>query len=174
MAKTRGGSFIPVVVAFVAIGLFFGWLAMQRRQEAVAVTEPGDTASVPANPTEQGTPTVVDPADMVTAANVRGLVGQLIELQSVPVTSQLGTQLFWIELPGGSPYLVKLDSASVAAGRSVPTVGTYRIVGRILTKDNAVLDQWAQSGVLSTPDDRSLAEFGTTYLEASQVTPAGG
>ncbi|HUF52066.1 MAG TPA: hypothetical protein VMN60_14675 [Longimicrobiales bacterium] len=173
MAKTRGGSYLPVIVAFVAIGAFLGWLAMQQKDDAVAVTEPGDTAN--AQSTQPATSaTVVDPADMAVSATVRGLVGQTIELQSVPVSSPMGAQLFWIELPGGSPYLVKLDSAAVAAGRTFPTTGNVRIVGRVLEKNNALLDQWMQNGVLTSADQKMQAEFGSTYLEASQVAPAGG
>ena len=173
MARTRGGSFIPVIVALVAIGAFLAWIATQAPERTVAVAEPGDTTGAPTQPADTTPAQVVDPQTMA-SAGARELIGQRIELQSVPVSSTMGDQLFWIELPGGSPYLVKLDSASVAAGRTVPTSGNVRIVGRVADKDEVLLQQWVQAGVLRNDSDKMQAEFGTTYIEASQVTPAGG
>ena len=173
MARTRGGSFIPVVVALVAIGAFLAWIATQTPERTVAVAEPGDTTGA-AQPADTAPAQVVDPQTMAVSASARELIGQRIELQSVPVSSAMGDQLFWIELPGGSPYLVKLDSAAVAAGRTVPTAGNVRVIGRVMDKDDVVLQQWMERGVLRNDSDKMQAEFGTTYIEASRVTPAGG
>lgn len=176
MAKTdtgrRGGGWIPVAVAVVAVMVFFGWIATREPPESVAVVEPGDTAV--ADTTPAGAPaTAIEPGDLNQTATARGLIGQNIELTSVAVSDVLGSQMFWIELPGGSPYLVKLDSAMVAGGRALPQAGSkVRVIGRVMEKTPDVLDSWEASGALQTADQRMLAEFGATFIDARRVEPA--
>lgn len=177
MAKTdagrrSGGGWIPVAVAVVSVGLFFGWMATREPPESVAVAEPGDTVSdtmpadAPATPTE--------PEELTQSASERALIGQNIELVSVPVSDVLGSQLFWIQLPNNAPYLVKMDSAMVAGGRALPDPGSnVRVVGRVVEKTPAVLDSWEAAGALETADQRMLAEFGSTFIDARRVEPAG-
>ncbi|HEX2166788.1 MAG TPA: hypothetical protein VHG09_06070, partial [Longimicrobiales bacterium] len=139
---------------------------------SVAVVEPGDTAS-DTTVAAAAPATVIEPDALTQAETARALLGQNVELTSVTVQDVLGSQMFWIGLPGGSPYLVKLDSALVAAGTALPQVGgNVRVVGRMMDKTPAVLDGWQESGVLDS-DQRTLAEFGSTYIEAGRVEPAG-
>jgi hypothetical protein len=171
--RTDGGtSWIPMVIAVVAIAGFMFWLASQKPSETVVVEEPG--ADAPAATDSAVQATVVEPATLVQSAAARGLIGQTIEVSSVRVSDTLGAQMFWIEMPDGSPYLVKLDSALVARGTAVPTPDSrVRVIGRVAEKTGAVLDGWTQSGALENPDQRMLAEFGATYIEAQRVEPAG-
>jgi hypothetical protein len=173
MAKDAGGrSWLSVTVAVIAVALFFGWIATREPPESVAVAEPDDAAADTVAPDAPATP--IEAADLNQTATARGLIGQNIELTSVPVSDVLGAQMFWIELPGGSPYLVKMDSALVASGRALPQSGnTVRIVGQVQEKTSAVLDGWVESGVLEDADQRMLAEFGSTFISARRVEPAG-
>ena len=178
MAKTdagrrSGGSWVSVAVAVLAVGLFFGWIATREPPESVAVAEPGDTA-VTDTAASDAPATPIEPADLNQTATARALVGQNIELTSVSVSDVLGSQMFWIELPGGAPYLVKMDSAMVAGGRALPQFGSnVRIVGRVMEKTPEVIDSWEASGALETADQRMLAEFGSTFIDARRVEPAG-
>jgi hypothetical protein len=167
-----GSSWIPVAVAVLAVGAFLVWLATRQPPETVAVVEPGDTTAMQGDEPLQAT--VVEPETLVQTASARGLIGQTIEVSAVRVQDTLGSQMFWMEMPDGSPYLVKLDSALVARGAALPAPGSrVRVIGRVAEKTDAVLDGWMQSGALQTPDQRMLAEFGSTFIEAQRVQPAG-
>jgi hypothetical protein len=173
MAKdAEGRSWISVAVAVVAVGLFFGWIATREPPESVAVAEPDDAA---ADTIASGGPaTPIEPDDLVQESGARELIGQDVELASVPVSDVLGSQMFWIALPGGAPYLVKMDSMLVARGQALPQVGgDVRIVGRVLDKTDEVVDRWMESGVLETADQRMLAEFNSTFINVRRVEPAG-
>ncbi|MGH7448859.1 MAG: hypothetical protein ACRELT_14910 [Longimicrobiales bacterium] len=170
--RTGGTNLIPVAVAVIAVGLFFGWVATREPPEAVAVVEP-DAAPV-TNEDAAGPATAIEPDVLNQTASARALIGETVELASVPVSDVLGGQMFWIELPGGSPYLVKLDSATVAGGGALPAPGSsVRVVGRLLEKTPEVLDSWMASGALEDSNQRMLAEFGSTFIEARRVEPAG-
>lgn len=172
MANTRTGSnWISIGVAVLAVGLFLGWLATRTPPETTVVTEPD--AGVGADTMPDAAPaTLIEAETMQESARVRELVGQDIELRSVAVSSKLNPHLFWLELPNGAPYLVKLDSALVEAGQEAPSSGEVDVVGRVLQKDDAMLDRWTEQGVLQSEDERTLAEFSTTYLEARRIRPA--
>jgi len=147
-----------------------GWLYMQQGNRAGAAVAEADTAVAEAE--VAGPP----PSQVVTSAqfepNVRTYVDQVVELTDARYQAGLSPQTFWIELPTGAPFLVKLDSAMVAAGKAVPTSGSLDIIGTVKRKDNALVGQWLASGVLTNDDQRMQAEFGTTYLDARQIRPA--
>lgn len=166
--KRRGGSsWISVVVALVAVGIFLGWLATRKPEEAVVVAEPDTEASAPT--AAAGPAVAIEPDALNQAAQY---VGQVVELESVSVMSPLGPALFWVELPGGSPFLVKLDSAQIARGIRVPAANqNMNVVGQVLAKSDSVLTSWMELGVLQSEGQRSQAEFGSTYIEARRVQP---
>lgn len=169
-ADRDGTNWLPAAVAFVSVAVFLGWLLTRQPDTGVAVAEPGADTAQDAT-AGQPTGTLIEPG----ALDVQGgrpLVGQDVELSQVPVTSQMGAQLMWIELPGGSPYLVKLDSALVARATAIPVGRRARLVGRIELKDEAVIAEWERTGVLQDPGHRLQAEFGTTYMTARLIQPA--
>jgi hypothetical protein len=170
--KRRGGNnWIPAAVALVAVGLFLGWLATRTPDEAVVVAEPDADTADQVDAAADASAVAVEPADLNQAGQY---VGQVVEVQRVSVMSPLGPNLFWVELPGGSPYLVKLDSAQMARGTRVPAAGAnVHVIGRVLTKSDSVLTDWMERGVLQSAGQRSQAEFGGTYIEARRVNPAG-
>jgi hypothetical protein len=177
MAKTHasertGGSWISVTVAVIAVGLFFGWVATREPPQSVAVVEPGDTASNAGG--SGGSATRIEAGELGQSETARTLIGQDVELTSVPVSDVLGEQMFWIELPGGAPYLVQMDSALVAGGQLLPLPGDrVRVVGRVVDKTPEVMDRWMTSRVLEDTNQLMLAEFGSTFIAARRVDPAG-
>lgn len=173
MAKNGGSSWISAVVALVATAAFMGWLATREPPASVAVQEPGDTTGAGPTANADGPAQTIEPDVLTQTGATRELIGQTVELASIRVSDVLGTQMFWIELPGGAPYLVKMDSAQIAAGRTLPSPGVnVHLVGRVLEKTPEVLDTWTASGALANPDQRMLAEFGSTFIEARRVEPA--
>ncbi|MEX1183110.1 MAG: hypothetical protein WEF86_07725 [Gemmatimonadota bacterium] len=174
MAKNNGSSssWISASVALVAVGLFMGWLITRQPEDSAIVAEPSDTTQGSAG-IETGDATVLAPDAMANSAGLDALSGQRVRLNGLNVIGGLSPQLFWTELSGGDLYLVKLDSAMVAAGTPTPAPGSIDVVGTIRSKDPAVLDAWMESGVLESDDQRMQAEFGLTYLEAQRIQAAG-
>lgn len=163
-------NIIPIVVALVAVGGFLAWLATrQPTANGVAVAEPGQNEA-PAGNAQATTGTAIEPAQLAEQGG-RPLVGQDVEV-TAPVTSAMGQNFVWIELPGGAPYLVRLDPSLVQAGQQPPMGRPARIVGRVENKDDAVLNQWTQDGVLQDEGHRMQAEFGVTYIHARLIEPA--
>lgn len=167
-----GSSFIAVGVAVLFVAGFLAWLATRERPEAVAVAEPDTAAASGAvDPAAPATPVAAD--SLARSGFVRERMNQVIQLDSVPVSTSMGRYFFWIDLPNGQPFLIKLDSTTVAAGQTAPASGRVSVTGRITAKDAALLDQWRQAGVLESDDHKMQAEFGSSYIEARRVQPAG-
>lgn len=167
---SAGRSAIPtwgwMIAALVVVGVFLVWLGVTSEPSAIAVVEEEDATEV-AEPGFTGT--VVTAAQFETS--VGQYLGQEIQLSNVSVQDKMGTQVLWIELPSGSPYLVKTDPATA---QGVATQSRVTVVGRVLQKTDSVLGAWEQSGVLQNPGHRAQAEFGSTFLEARTVRPPTG
>lgn len=167
-----GGTNILIVgVSVLLVAALMAWLVMQQPDGAEATIAEGDTAAVVAGATGPAPAHTV--SDTLFEQNVGSYIGQVVEVTTARYSSALSPQTFWLELPSGTPFLVKLDSAMVAAGTAAPAGGVLNIVGTVQQKDAAVVGQWLESGVLQNADQQMQAEFGTTYLEARQIRPAG-
>lgn len=166
-----GGTNILIVgVSVLLVAALMAWLVMQQPDGSEAVVAEGDTTGAVVETAAVAPQHTVDGTAF--EQNMRSYVGQVVALNGVRFSSGLSRQTFWLELPSGAPYLVKLDSAMVAAGTTPPAGGTLDIVGTVKEKDAALVAQWLQSRVLETEDQQMQAEFGTTYLEARQIRPA--
>jgi hypothetical protein len=147
-AASTGGTVAMVGVSVVLILGLMGWLFVQERNRAAATVAEGDTAAVAAPGAPAGGPA---PSQVVTSQefepNVKSYVDQVVELTDAKYQAGLSPQTFWLELPSGAPFLVKLDSALVAAGTPIPTGGTLDIVGTVRNKDAATVAQWVSAGV---------------------------
>jgi hypothetical protein len=165
-SRTGGSGFIPVVVALLAVGIFLGWLATRPSEQTVAVQEP-NAVTEPAQADDPAGPGTAVEATTLAGAGQQ-YVGQTVQLANVEVMSPMGTRLFWIDA-GGQPYLVHLAQGAIpAAGENV------RITGVVREKNDALLDEWEQAGVLESEGHRLQAQFGTTYIEARRIEPAAG
>jgi hypothetical protein len=154
--KNGGSNFMPLAVALVAVAVFIGWLATREPEQAVAVQEPD---------ADQGGPATVVEATTLSGAGQQ-YIGQNVQLTGVEVMSPLGSRLFWIDA-GGQPYLVHFEEGAMPeSGARVQITGTVR------EKNEAVLDEWEQAGVLESEGHRLQAEFGSTYIQARRVQPA--
>jgi hypothetical protein len=154
-----------MVLTVLTMGGFMAWLGTNAKPGTVAVVE--DTEA----PVDFGA------AEMVTldelAANASGYVGRAIRLDRVPVSSRLGGYAFWAVTSNGMPFLVKLDQALVEGGFTVQDGQALNVVGQVREMSAAVLDGWEASGVLTSSDDRMVAEFATEYLDVVQAAHAG-
>lgn len=167
-AARSGLSVLLMLAAIVLIAALFGYLAMQPKEQGATTVAEGDTA---VQAEESGPPAEVV-TDTAFEQNMRTYRGRDVRLSAVTFSAGLSPQTFWVELPTGQPFLVKLDSTLVARGVTPPTGGRLQITGAVREKDAALTSQWLQQGVLQNEDQRMQAEFGTTYIEARQIRPA--
>jgi cytochrome c-type biogenesis protein CcmH/NrfG len=168
-AAARGGmSLVLMAVAVLSIAALFGWLAMQTKDQGATTVAEADTT---AEAEEIAGPPAEAVSDTAFEQNMRTYRGRDVRL-TAKVSAGLSPQTFWLELPTGQPFLVKLDSAMVARGATPPTGGRVAVTGAVRAKDAALVGQWLQQGVLQNEDQRMQAEFGGTYIEARQVRPA--
>lgn len=157
-----------MIVAFVVIGGFMWWLgrqaaaerAIQQAQEEAAAAE--DTVT---------TVQTVPVGDIEVDASP--YVGQEIRIAGTDVASLLGEQGFWLETPGGNPFLVSKGPEVQAAGVDVTPGSAVTAVGTIREMNDSVLTAWVESGGIAE-GDRIVAEFATHYLEADDVLVSGG
>jgi hypothetical protein len=153
-------------VAIVVVAVFLLWLALTSEPSVIAAPdETADTTSA-----EIETAAVVQPA--VFESSTGNYVGQEIQLLDVPVSSTMGPQIVWIELPSGAPFLVKMDSALVNSGQAVIPQTRVTVVGRVLQKTDSVLSAWQANGALLDEGHRAQAEYGTTFIEARRIRPS--
>jgi hypothetical protein len=164
--RPSGATWIWAGLAVLAVAVFLMWLAM--------TSEPSVIATVQEDTTEAAGGGAIASGQVVTAAafesGAQGYIGQDIQLEGVTVTSKMGPEVLWIELPSGAPYLVKTDAATSS---SLPAQAVVTIVGRVVAKSDSVLNAWEQSGAIQNAGHRAQAEYGTSFIEARAIRPAG-
>ncbi len=171
MAKSAGnrgeaGTILWAVAAVAGIALFLVWISRTAEPSVPPDLGATDTTQAAAGPS--GTPV----AAAAFEAGVATFRNTDIILQDVPVVQQMGRAIVWVELPSGSPFLVKLTDALVAAGGMPPAQARVNVQGRVLEKTDSILNAWQQAGILADAGHRAQAEFGTSYIEATAIRPA--
>ncbi len=148
--------------AFLAAAGLMAWLFLQAAPVEVEVVEGGGEVE------EEAVPTVV--ATDVFGANPTAQVGMFIRLNGLPVQGLVGSEAFFVQVPGQpSPYLVKMIPEVVESGVVVEGGATVAVVGTVLTMSDSVADAWVASGGISE-GDRILAVFAESFFEATGVT----
>lgn len=157
-----------MIVAFVVIGVFLWWLAQQAAAErAMQAAQEEAAAAEDTMPTVQTVPV----GDIEVDATP--YLGQQIRIAGTNVASLLGDQGFWLETPGGNPFLVSKGPEVQAAGVNVTPGSRVTVVGTIHAMSDSVLTTWVDSGGIAE-GDRIVAEFATHYLEADDVLVSRG
>ncbi len=153
-----------MLLAFVLVGGFLYWLNITAEPTEVAIAEEveerGSTAS-----------SILSLDDFL--ANPEGQVDATVEVTGARVASLLGTQAFWIG-PDDAPYLVKLSPELVEAGTEMVPGAMVSVIGTVYMMSDSVLTAWDALGAFGNQGDRIVAEFATSFLEASDVREQGG
>lgn len=158
---------ILMVVAFAVIGGFMYWLngeaaierALKLVEEVEVVEEENTTATE-----------VVSDALRLGGAEFEG---QEIRLSSFIVASALGSQGFWLDIPGGSPFLVSMSADVLAEGLSVSGGIMATVIGTVNPMNDSTLSAWEATGTI-TDNDRLVAEFATHFIEATDIRVSVG
>jgi hypothetical protein len=160
-------AWVWLVLAVLAIGGFLSWLGVNAQPGTVAVVEEAEET-----PVDFGAAEAVALDDL--AANSTAYLGRAVRVDALPVSSRLGGYAFWAVATNGMPFLAKLEKGLVEGGLAVQDGQHLTVVGQVREMSAAVLDSWEQEGILSTADDRMVAEFAETYLEIVQAKQASG
>jgi hypothetical protein len=167
--RSSGGqlTIVFMAIAIVLVVGFMYWLAVSSEPSQVAAVREnsGDEA-----PTIDDSPAAVDTDQF--AADPAAYRGRNVELQNVTVAAPIGTHAFWIDLPGGQPFLVRMAQSVVAEGRAVRAGETVSISGPVFERTDSVISAWQQEGVITTDGQRMEVEFAQNFIEARRV--AGG
>lgn len=157
-----------MIVAFVVIGGFMWWLGQQAAAErAIQQAQEEEAAAEDTVTTVQTVPV----GDIEVDASP--YEGQEIRIAGTNVASLLGEQGFWLETPGGNPFLVSKGPAVQAEGVDVTPGSRVTAVGTIRAMSDSVLTAWVDGGSIAE-GDRIVAEFATHYLEADDILVSGG
>lgn len=165
--RPSGATWIWAGVAVLVVAVFLLWLAMTSEPSVVATVQEDTTADTMGGGAMASGQVV---AAAAFESGAQGYIGQEIQLEGVTVTSKMGPEVLWIELPSGAPYLVKTDAATSS---SLPAQAVVTIVGRVVAKSDSVLNAWEQSGAIQNAGHRAQAEYGTSFIEARAIRPAG-
>jgi hypothetical protein len=153
-----------MVLSFIILGGFLYWLNITAEPTEVAIVEEtSDEGS--------GASAILAVDDFL--ANPEGQLDAVVEVTRARVASRLGQQAFWIG-PDDRPYLVKMGPAVVEAGTQVLVESVVNIIGTVYMMSDSVLSSWDSLGVFSNEGDRIVAEFATSFLEATTIETVPG
>ena len=120
-------SLILMISAFIAVGSFLFWLNIKAADTELAVITDttGESSEISSAP-------VVDVA--LFGSNPMAHSDGIIRINNLLVQSGVGSQAFFVEIPGQpGPYLVKLGPDVVADSVSVPSGSRASVIGNIYT-----------------------------------------
>ena len=154
-----------MIVAFLMVGGFLYWLNVNAKSAEVAIVEetPGEGSGASA--------TTLSLQDFL--ANPEGQIDATVEVTGARIASRLGTQAFWIG-SDAAPYLVKMAPELAGAGIEILVESMVNIVGSVYMMSDSVLTAWDEQGVFSNEGDRIVAEFATSFLEATAIDGVTG
>ena len=163
----RSMTWVWMVLALVVVGGFLVWLGMASEPTAVPVAEGEET--VEAGP-DANIPLV---AKDTLAADKAAYEGQIIRVQEVEATTELGAAIFWGELGDQAnqvPILVRLDSAA-AEGWQMQQGGRYNLTGRVSRMTDSVAAARGEQGEFRSEGEEMQATFTDYFIQASRIRP---
>jgi len=156
-----------MVMTFAVIGSFMYWLQGEAAAErALKLVEAAEVVEE-----------LVSTAPEVSSDDLRlggaTYEGQEIRLSSFIVASLVGSQGFWLDIPGGSPFLVSMSADVIAEGLAVSGGTMATVIGTVVPMNDSSLTAWSDAGTIND-NDRLVAEFATHFIEATDVRVSVG
>jgi len=160
-------GFPLMVLTFLVLGGFMYWLYITAEPTQPAVVEEVEDASA-----DGFTGTTVAAEDLKTGADA--YVGQNVRLSGVTISSTMGSQAFFVDLPASenlpsTPFLVR---ALPEAGARLSMGATVSVSGMLMAVNDSIVSDWVSAGIVSE-NDRLLVEFATHFIEANQIQTTG-
>ena len=152
-----------MVLAFLSAAGLMAWLRVKAVPVEVEVVE--------------GTPVVEEVmstfvANDVFGSNPMAQADMLIQLRGLLVTSLVGSEAFFLDVPIQGSYLARMLPDVVAGGVVVESGATVTVTGRVYAMSDSVADAWVASGGISE-GERIVAMFAESFFEAEEVTVTG-
>ncbi len=167
MASRKGAatSNILMILAFASIVGFLFWLNHTAQSSNVEVVEETTESD------DGGAATLVM-ADSF-GVDPMAFSGSVIRLENLPVQGALGSQAFFVEVPGQpGPYLVKMGAVVVADSLVVLSEDVVTVVGNVHAMSDSIADSWVADGAI-TENDKIVATFAESFIEALAVEVTG-
>ena len=158
----RGASNLGVplmLLSFALMGGLLYWLAI--------TAEPTEVVIVEEEPEDVFLGTVLDAAVLETPA-ITGYEGLEVRVADVPYAQAVGSAQFFVSLPQGSPFLVRMSDQMIADSVAQPS-GIVTITGMLYPMSDSVKAVWSESGSV-TAADQPLVDFAAHYIEATEIT----
>jgi hypothetical protein len=153
-----------MVLAFVVGGGFLYWLSITAVGTEIAIEEAVEARA-------SGASAILALEDFL--ANPEGQIDAIVEVTEARIASRLGTQAFWIG-PDDAPYLVKMGPDLVAGDVEILVESVVTLVGTVYMMSDSILAAWDEIGVFANEGDRIVAEFATSFLEATAIDGVTG
>ncbi|HEX7091095.1 MAG TPA: hypothetical protein VF192_13225 [Longimicrobiales bacterium] len=157
-------TWLWMIVAVLMVAGLMVWLRVATEPTPVAVAE--DPAAEGA---AEGGLVTITLDDL--AQDAGRFQGQEVRLADVRVASPMGAQSFWVELPNGSPYLIRLRPEVIAGGFAIQRGAVVTVTGTIHAMSDSVLAAWQQEGAIADEGQKAEAQFAVTFLEAREAVP---
>jgi hypothetical protein len=155
--QTSGKLTLPfMILAFLGVVAFLYWLSVVSEPTELLIAEEEEEPAM-----EFGLGTFQE--------RIGELEGERVRLDEVTVASRITVEAFFIQLPDGTPYLVRMLPRLVAGGVTVVEGDVLEVTGRVHAMADSVLDDWEQSGALRDPVARDMAEVSESFLEVDRV-----
>ena len=158
----RGASNLGVplmLLSFALMGGLLYWLAI--------TAEPTEIVIVEEEPEEIFTGTVLDAAVLETPA-ITGYEGLEVRVADVTYAQAVGPAQFFVNLPQGSPFLIRMSDQMIADSVAQPS-GVVTITGMLYPMTDSVKTAWNEDGTV-TAAEQPLVDFAAHYIEATEIT----
>lgn len=149
-------TLLLMLLAVLGVAGFMAWLSVNSGSEEVPVVEAGE-------------PIILDVPLVDLALDSEKFVGLDVRLTNIEVSSLMGGGVFWTIAENGSPFLVKPSDDLVAAGIGAEKGEAVTVAGEVRAMSTEVLDAWERIGIIRSAAERSITEYATAYLEASEL-----
>jgi hypothetical protein len=155
-----------MLLAILTVGGFLMWVSVNSEPREVAVAEGAE----PEGPRDDRFE-VIDPEEF--AVDPQAYLGREVHLSELDVAAPMGSRAYWVTLPDGNLYLVKLGET---IGEQVTAREGERltVAGPIVAMSDSVVAAWTEEGAIATDGQRTEAEFAISFIEAVEASVTAG
>lgn len=160
----RGASNLGMPLMLLAFALMGGlvyWLAVTAEPTETVVVEEE------APDVDMFTGTEIDAAVLETP-QITGYEGLEVRVADVPFTQAVGTRQFFVSLPQGSPFLIRMGRRLIADSVPMPTEGTLTVTGNLYALTDSIRNAWQAEGAIDGAS-RPLVNFSAHFIEATNI-----